>query len=368
MEISTIQLPKTVAPADLGMLRFQSDKRQIGALLMLAGFCAIFQPLAGIAGAIGPDGTTANTGIPLSGFIGGLCLVAIGILSIFTGYNQVVHDWGHKYLTLFLIILTQTAFIPYITDMTNIGRSARNQELGIPPEYSPTQSDFSFVGVMGILGVLSYGFTFVGSISFMQFSLYAYQTGKAEARNASYYRGRMGFYCGMLFVAGLTQLLLGAYIINKFGGGELEKPIAVAMFVVSFPAISVTVGSVQIFNAIWGLARFMNLGGLGECKTSYVYQISIFIGWILQFALQVLTQIGYLPGGEMSQALAAITALSFGLNLMPAYLDYKARTAPENIDANYYGDACRSLASQVDDDMEEDEEETDEKDDTEDQV
>jgi len=368
METSTIQRHKTVAPADLGMLRFQSDKRQIGAILMLAGFCAIFQPLAGIAGAIGPNGTTANTGIPLSGFIGGLCLVAIGILSIFTGYNQVVHDWGHKYLTLFLIVLTQTAFIPYITDMTNIGRSARNRELGIPAVYNPTQSDFTFVGVMGILGVLSYGFTFVGSISFMQFSLYAYQTGEAKARNASYYRGRMGFYCGMLFVAGLAQLLLGAYIIHNFGGGELEMgAIAVAMFVVNFPAISVFVGSVQICNAIWGLARFLNLGGLGECKTSYAYQISIFIGWILQFALQVLTQVGYLPNGDGTDALALITALSFGLNLMPAYLDYKARTVPETIDADYYGDASRSLMSQMGDEMEV-EEDTDEKDDTEDQV
>jgi len=186
------------------------------------------------------------------------------------------------------------------------------------------------------------------ALLFFLFSLYAYQSGKPEARNASYYRGRMGFYCGMLFIAGFTQLVLGAYIINNFGGGELEMgPIAVAVFVVNFPAIAVFVGLIQILNAIWGLARYLKLGGLGQDKTCYAYQISVFIGWFLQFALQVLTEVSYLPGGAESQALAAITTISVGLNLMPAYLDYKARTVPEKFDADYFGTMCDRASSQV---------------------
>ena len=304
---------------------------------MLLGFCAIIQPLAGIAGSIGPDDTTVSEGIPLSSFIGGLCLAKLGVLAVLVGYNEAVHDWGHRYLTAYLIVFVQTAFIPYITDMVNIGRTARDAKMFIPEDYMPSQTDYNVVGAFAILSVIAYGFTFVGSISFMLFSLYAYQNGKPESRNAAYYRGRMGFYCGMLLLAGIAQLVLGSYINTNFGGGELEfGPIAVAMYVVSFPAITIFVGLTQILNGIWGLARCWKLKGFPESEDSYTYQISIFIGWFLQFVLQAVTQVGYLPGGDASQAVAIITSLSVGLNLMPAYLDFKAHTMPEVFKAGYY--------------------------------
>jgi len=209
----------------------------------------------------------------LKSFIGGMCLITIGILSVATGYSQAIHDVGHKYLTVAVVIFTQTAFIPYLTDMTSIGRAARSAML-IPLEFDPSQTDNNFVGACcGILGVIAYGFTFVGSISFFQFSFYAYQTGNYASRNASYYLGRMGFYCSMLFIAGLSQLMLGAYISSRFGTGELSVPIGVAMYVVNFPALSILVGGVQILNALWGLARFKNLLGLGESNSGLSYQI-----------------------------------------------------------------------------------------------
>ena len=332
--------PATLEPFPVpstGSLRFESDKRQIGALLMLLGFCAIIQPLAGIAASIGPDGTTVSEGIALSSFIGGLCLAKLGVLSVVTGYNEVVHGLGHRYVTAYLIVFVQTAFITYITDMTNIGRTARDAKMFIPEEYMPSQADYNVVGAFAIISVVAYGFTFVGSISFMLFSLFAYQTGKPESRNGKYYRGRMGFYCGMLFLAGLSQFVLGIYIHENFGGEDLEfGPIAVAMYVVSFPAISIFVGLIQIINALWGLARFLNLAGVGESKESYKYQISMFVGWFLQFLLQAVTQVGYLPSGDASQAVAVITSLSVGLNLMPAYLDFKARNVPDEIKVGYY--------------------------------
>jgi len=235
-----------------------------------------------------------------------------------------------------VIVITQTAFIPYLTDMTGIGRAARDEGL-VPAVFEATRTDNNVVGICGILGVIAYGFTFVGSISFMQFSLYNYQTGKAASRNASYYRGRMGFYCTMLFAAGFSQLLLGSYIGANFVAGKLETPIAVAMYVVNFPIASIIVGSVQILNSLWGLARFRNIAGLGERNNCLTFQASILMGWFVQFILQIVFQVGFLPGGEQSQALAAITALSLGLNLMPAYLDFKANTVPEEINADYYG-------------------------------
>jgi hypothetical protein len=327
--------------ATIGNLRYQSDMRQIGALLMVTGMCAIIKPLASIASLIGPDGTTASSGIPLSSLFAGFSLVSIGILSVFTGYNQIVHDWGNKKLTGALMIWTQTAFIPYFTGMVAVGRAARTGQAFIPSDYNPTESQVHFVGAMGILGIISYGFAFVGSISFMQFSLYAYQAGKPESRGSKYYHGRMGFYTGMLFLAGLSQLMLGAFLASNFGegGGALEHgAIAVKMYVVNFPAISMLVGLVQMCNAVWGFARSRGMLIGGGCSSSSdsdsdisLFQVSMFVGWFLQVTLQIITQVSYSVGMTHAPAAPTFFCLSFGLNLMPAFLDFKMRNTPETI-------------------------------------
>lgn len=43
-----------------------------------------------------PVGGTVTEEIPFASLIGSLCLMAIGFMSIFVGYSQVVHDWGNK--------------------------------------------------------------------------------------------------------------------------------------------------------------------------------------------------------------------------------------------------------------------------------
>jgi len=100
-----------------------------------------------------------------------------------------------------MLLLTQTAFIPYITDMTIIGQAAKSGSAFIPESYDPTDSEVKFVGAMGIIGVLSYGFSFVGAVAFMQFTLYAYQAGKPEDRPASYYKGM--YWCEPLLLHAL---------------------------------------------------------------------------------------------------------------------------------------------------------------------
>lgn len=154
--------------------------------------------------------------------------------------------------------------------------------------------------------------------------------------NALYYKLHLAAYSLVLFVAGLSQLMLGAYIIKQFNvkGAMPFGPIAVSPYVVSFPAISVTVGLIQLLNGMWGLVRSagFGVGGAEDCK----FQSTIYLGWFLQFVLQFLVQIGYLPGDALSDAVATLTAYSFGLNLMPAYLDYKCRTIPAKIEPSYY--------------------------------
>lgn len=224
---------------------------------------------------------------------------------------------------------------------------ARTGEGFIPDAYEPFPSDVRFVGAMGIFGIISYGFTFVGAIAFMQFSLYAFQAGKPEDRPASYYKGRMAFYCSMLLMAGLSQLFLGVYIIKNFGGGELELgTIAVAVYVVNFPGMCVLVGLVQTFHALWGLARTGDVLVFGRDDVSF--QIGMLFSWLFQVLFQVVVQVSYSPGGEMAGAAPMITALSVGLNLMPAFLDYKRRTVPEPITPEYYGLEEKSEALESD--------------------
>lgn len=192
---------------------------------------------------------------------------------------------------------------------------------------------------MGILGVLSYGFSFAGTTAFFLFSLYAFQTNRSHERNASYYRGRMGFYTMMHTIAGLAQLMLAIYIMSKFDKSKLEKgPIGVAMFVVTFPLMSFYVGLLQTMNGVWGMLRSKGYGFFkADKKEDSSYTLSVMSSWFVQFTLQVVTQISYLPGATNAAALASITALSFGLNMMPAYLDFKSRSTPETIEPEYYG-------------------------------
>jgi hypothetical protein len=328
---------------NVGTMRLQSDMRQIAALLLITGMCSIFQPLGDIAAFITP-GNTSTTGIPFSALMGSLCLVVIGLLAVFVGYNQLVHEMSSKYITAFLILFVQTAYIIYLTGMVDIGKAAKAGAGFIPATYGPSAGDVRFVGAMGILSIVAYGFTFVGSIAFFAFALYAYQAGHPQDRNGAYYKGRMLFYTGMLMVAGTSQFVLGSFVNSKFGGGSLDKgTIGVAVYVVNFPGMNIFVGLLQMINAVWGLARSYDIGVFGTNDVSF--QASMFLGFFVQLLLQVIVQIGYVPGDTLSAAAPKVFGLMVGLNLMPAYLDYKARTVPDDMPMEYYDSEKMSVAS-----------------------
>lgn len=172
----TTGISEPTSETSLGSLRFDSDKRQIGAILMIAGLCAVFEPLAAVATAIGPNGTTDSSGIPLSEFVGSLCLIVIGILAVFVGYNQVVYDWGNVKLTGFLMVFSVTSIIPFMTNMVEIGFDTRDSTLAIHPAYGASKSNFVFIGSMGILGVLTYSAAFVGAILSLSYTLFKFQS------------------------------------------------------------------------------------------------------------------------------------------------------------------------------------------------
>ncbi|CAB9496059.1 expressed unknown protein [Seminavis robusta] len=299
-------------------------------------------PAANIVSGFGPDGanTTDPGEIPFWGLVGGLCLFINGNLAVLVGYLVTVHDWDHRYLTQFLMVTIQTAWIPYITDMTSVGKASRlpaEENVFIPFEYEPSDADVQFVGAIGIVAILTYGFAFVGSIAFMVWSLYGYTNGNHEQRSGSYFKGRLGFYSGVLSLAGIAQLLLGTYCSVKFSARTLsEGPVHVAFLFVTYPVISILVGTVQFLNGLWGFARSYGYH-LGANDVSFC--MSLAMQWVLVLSLQIVAQIGYLPGGEAAAAAPTVAAFSLGLNLMPAYLDQKMRSLPAEFPEHYYAAA-----------------------------
>jgi hypothetical protein len=63
----------------LGQERFKSDKRQLGGLLMLIGVYILHSPMAKLVILVGPNGTTANEGIPFSGLTGSILIIFMGL-------------------------------------------------------------------------------------------------------------------------------------------------------------------------------------------------------------------------------------------------------------------------------------------------
>lgn len=187
------------------------------------------------------------------------------------------------------------------------------------------------------MSVFAYGFTSIGSIAFMEFALFAYQNGKQAERGGLYFFGRMSFYTFMLTLAGLSQLMLGAYVLHNFGSGPLTAgPIGVAVYVVSFPEISIFVGLVQLINGLWGMVRsIFSMAHWGPNDNSY--SIAIAFQWICMLVLQILVQVSYPPAGTVAAAAPAIACLSLGMNVMPAFLDYKMRNLPTVMTEDYYG-------------------------------
>jgi hypothetical protein len=92
-----------------GNYRYVAERRQYGGLLMVTGFCAIIQPLAGIATAVGPNGPIVSDASEVAfwSFLGSCCLFAIGVSSMIVGFIEFIMDSGEITQTTLLIILTQ---------------------------------------------------------------------------------------------------------------------------------------------------------------------------------------------------------------------------------------------------------------------
>jgi hypothetical protein len=310
---------------------------------MLLSMCVVLVPLNDIASGFGLNGAVDNdpNTTPVWRLIGSLFIFIFGVTGVFTGYMATVHDYSHKNLNMFLMVMIQTAWISYITEMVVIGEASRHsveKNIFIPLAYEPTDSDVQFMGAVGIISLMMYAFAFIGSMSFMVWSLHSYTTNDPGIHCGSYFKGRMTFYSAVLAVAGFMQFLLGCYLESRFNTNTAENDvIAVSVFVVSFPEISIYVGLLQMINGVWGVARSFDMCMMKDMDMQ-VFQYSMGFQWLNVLILQIVVQVSYLTGDLKANLAPILAALSLGLNLMPAYLDHKMNTMPETMPDDYYGE------------------------------
>ncbi|CAB9530963.1 expressed unknown protein [Seminavis robusta] len=335
----------------LGQVRIDKEVQQLGCLLMVTGFPEIVQPLTWIAGLINGgkdefgDPITVTTGLPFSTLFGYLCCVLIGVLALFVGYAAAFHNAGNKRITLAVSIFVQTAYILTVSTCMNVTRVAsKGSNFDVPLGSISDQDDLpepnaKLLASMGVIAIIAYWFGMLGSISLLLGSLQKFQEGKPEERPASYYQGRLLFYSFVLFLGGMAQLVVGAHLewIYKLGGGPLPNGafVKVAMLLIRYPSLAMTVGAVQIFNAIWGMLRYF---GIMKPKDGGAFVCSVWFGWFVQLVLQIMVQPSILPGATAARAPPTLTAFAFGMNFMPAFLDSKAGSLPNETEIrDYYG-------------------------------
>ncbi|KAL3914682.1 MAG: hypothetical protein SGILL_006005 [Bacillariaceae sp.] len=211
-----------------------------------------------------------------------------------------------------------------------------SQELGsgyIPRSYDPTAQDVRFVGAMGFLGIVAWYVGLFGSLSSIQFTLYAFQSGNPESRNKAYYQSRYIFYSTIFLLAGASQLLLGVYIMKEFGSGPLPRPISTAMYVVMYPEISIGVGALQASTALYG---FVRASGVTATPTNHYYQCTIWFCWLVTIAGTAMAQVYSLPDGMGAGRAPSLVVLTLSLHLLLSFVDFKMRTIPHQFPLEYY--------------------------------
>lgn len=136
---------------------------------------------------------------------------------------------------------------------------------------------------------------------------------------------------------------------RNFGNGPLEPAVGVAMFTVSFPEISVFVGFVYIAVGMYGLVR--SLGIIYVDEFDHSFQMGIAFQYFCTIVLMVVVQVSYLPGGQLAAAAPSRACLTLGAHVLPAFLDFKMRSTPELLPADYYALEKREPTSHGEDEF-----------------
>jgi hypothetical protein len=168
----------------LGHLRYQSEMRQFGGLLMTFSALVTMNSLTNTV-AIVAGSDTPNSGMPLYNLIAALALSVVGVTGTIMGYITLVQGRGWKNFSLASIVLTQLAWLPFFGGIVGASMGSQSDPEGnpfVPEMYNPTSRDVKFVGAMCVLSILAYAAAFVGSRAFAQCSIFRFQSGQASVR------------------------------------------------------------------------------------------------------------------------------------------------------------------------------------------
>lgn len=338
----------------IGRIRFDKEKQEIAIFLILMGLPEVIQPLTHIASLINGeedeegDFFTVTEGLLFSALFGYICCVLTGLGAMFVGIAEYFQGFGSKNISIAVSIFMQSAYILTVSSCMRVTRVASEGSSFVVGSLD-SEPNTKLLAAMGVLAIISYWFGMLGSISFLLFSLAKFQEGKPEERDGNYYRGRLAFYSCILLLGGVSQLVVGIHLERTYelNGGPLPNDafVKVAMYVVTYPSIAIAVGCTQILNGFWGILRQC---GVLQAADGGAFVTSIWVGWLIQLCLQIVVQPSVLPGGTAAAVPPTVTAFAFGMNFMPAYLDYKANSLPATLDRSFYG-----LEEIVDDEMEE---------------
>jgi vacuolar-type H+-ATPase subunit I/STV1 len=255
--------PKTMKKL-LGRARLDKEIVENGCLLMLMGLPEIIHPLTWIAELVNEgvdemgNPITVTTGLKFSTLFGYLCCVLIGVLALLVGYAAAFHksfasDKSKKWITIAVSIFVQSAYILTVSTCMNVTRVASDGKNFEKPPGSLSELEepnARLLAAMGVLAIIAYWFGMLGSISVLLGAVTKFQEGKPEERNGNYYKGRLFFYSFVLFLGGFAQLVVGAHLesVYDLNGGPIPNGsfYKVAMLIVTYPSISITVGLVQV--------------------------------------------------------------------------------------------------------------------------
>lgn len=328
-----------MGPPLVGNSRYEAHKNKIAGILLAISITVAWFPLARLAPLINGDGMTVSSGIEFAALVGNLIALAMGLLGMTVSWMELVHEYSNANFTFGISIFEILAFVPYVTDIVMIGRAANTGTAFNVQVHGGDESDVWFVGVMGMIGAGTYCLFMFGSYALLVMSLHAFQSNEPFTRNAGYYRARLTFYSAVMAIAGLAQMILGAFVLSKFGSGPISPPIAVAMFMVWWPEIAVFVGLIQICNGLYGMYR-----GLNKVQ-DHTFAMTMWFQLLCILLLMICFQTWYAPGATMGQATPTLASLTLGMSLTPIFLDYLGRTLPEEITHEYYYSSAEDVAA-----------------------
>merc|ERR1712070_305426 len=120
-----------------------------------------------------------------------------------------------------------------------------------------------------------------------------------------------------------------------FGQGPLQQPVSPGVYgVIFFPEISITVGVLQMFTGAIGFTRSFHRSSNDPARNT-LFQVLCLLTFACMISMQDLSQVAYAPGGEAAALAPSLACVYFGLAFMPAFLDWKMNTVPENLEGYY---------------------------------